>query len=170
MAAWHGIERPPQDRSALANSFVAKAVLGLTTSVALIERLAIDRALRRICGFPRGEKLPGEATFSRAFAEFANSRLAERVHESLIKAHLGQELIGHISCDGTAIAARERPAKPVPAQAPVGTGSAAAAQVAHDGRSGGELLRRDGCGLLQHRVAGAAWLQFAWLPEPARQD
>jgi len=111
---WHGVGRPPVDRSALANSFVAKAVLGLTTTVALIERLAIDRALRRICGFPRWKKLPDEATFSRAFAEFAESRLAERVHEALIIAHLGQELIGHISRDGTAIEARERPIKPAP--------------------------------------------------------
>lgn len=36
------------------------------------------------------------------------------MHGSLIRAHLGQELIGHISRDGTAIEARERPAKPVP--------------------------------------------------------
>lgn len=33
---WHGVGRPPADRSALANSFVAKAVLELTTTVALI--------------------------------------------------------------------------------------------------------------------------------------
>lgn len=123
VAAWHGIGRPPADRSALANGFVAKAVLGLTTTVALIERLTIDRALRRICGFSRWKKLPDEATFSRAFAEFAKNRLAERVHEALIKAHLGEELIGHISRDGTAIEARERPAKqkeapvPTPGQA-----------------------------------------------------
>jgi Transposase DDE domain./Transposase domain (DUF772). len=110
---WQGVGRPPADRSALANGFVAKAVLGLTTTVALIERLSVDRALRRICGFPRWNKLPDEATFSRAFAEFAASRLAERVHEAVIKAHLGAELIGHISRDGTAIIARERPAKAV---------------------------------------------------------
>lgn len=46
--AWQGIGRPPQDRCALANGFVAKAVLGLTTTVALIDRLTVDRALRRI--------------------------------------------------------------------------------------------------------------------------
>ena len=39
---WHGIGRPPKDRSALANGFVAKAVLGLTTTVALIDRLTVD--------------------------------------------------------------------------------------------------------------------------------
>jgi len=118
--AWHGVGRPPKDRSALANGFVAKAVLGLPTTVALIDRLTVDRALRRICGFPRWKKLPDEATFSRAFAEFADCRLAERVHQALIEAHLGLELIGHISRDGTAIEARERPAKtaPAPVEAP----------------------------------------------------
>jgi hypothetical protein len=29
-----------------------KSVLGLTSTVGLIERLTVDRALRRICGFP----------------------------------------------------------------------------------------------------------------------
>jgi IS5 family transposase len=106
---WHGVGRPWQDRGALANAFVAKAVLGLVTTAALIERLMIDRALRRICGFAFWKKLPDEATFSRAFEEFAQARLAERVHEALIKEHLGQSLIGHISRDGTAIEARERP-------------------------------------------------------------
>jgi hypothetical protein len=28
-------------------------VLGLSSTAALIERLSVDRALRRICGFPR---------------------------------------------------------------------------------------------------------------------
>jgi hypothetical protein len=38
--------------------------------------------------------LPSETTFC-AIAEFAHSRLAERVRESLIQAHLGTELNGH---------------------------------------------------------------------------
>ena len=103
--------RPPHERSWLANAFVAKAVLGLTSTVGLIERLTVDRALRRICGFPLCRKLPSEATFSRAFDEFAQGCLAERVHEALIKEHLGEALIGHLSRDGTAIEARERPAR-----------------------------------------------------------
>lgn len=110
-STWCGVGRPPHERAWLANGFVAKAVLGLTTTAGLIERLTIDRALRRICGFALCKKLPSEATFARAFEEFAQGRLAERVHEALIKEHLGSELIGHISRDGTAIAARERPAK-----------------------------------------------------------
>lgn len=109
--SWCGVGRPPHERAWLANAFVAKTVLGVTTTVGLIERLTIDRALRRICGFSACKKLPSEATFSRAFEEFAEGRLAERVHEALIKEHLGDELIGHISRDGTAIEARERPAR-----------------------------------------------------------
>jgi|688.fasta_scaffold308509_1 hypothetical protein len=110
-SGWRGVGRPPHERAWLANAFVAKTVLGLTTTVALIERLGIDRALRRICGFPLCKKLPSESTFSRAFEEFAEGKLAERVHEALIVEHLGDELIGHISRDGTAIEARERPAR-----------------------------------------------------------
>ncbi len=110
-SSWCGEGRPPHERSWLANAFVAKAVLGLTTTRGLIERLMIDRALRRICGFSLCRTLPSESTFSRAFEEFAEARLAERVHEALIDEHLGDELIGHLSRDGTAIEARERPAR-----------------------------------------------------------
>ena len=111
-SSWCGEGRPPHERSWLANAFVAKTVLGIVTTRGLIERLTIDRALRRICGFSACKKLPSEATFSRAFNEFAAERLAERVHEALIKEHLGDELIGHISRDGTAIEAREHPVRP----------------------------------------------------------
>ena len=116
-STWCGIGRPPSERAWLANAFVAKAVLGLSTTGGLIERLAMDRALRRICGFPLCKKIPSESTFSRAFSEFAESRLPERVHEALIKTHLGGELIGHLSRDGTAIHARERPARTKEAKA-----------------------------------------------------
>ena len=122
---WASAERP----GAFANAFVAKAILGLPTTVALIERLTVDRALRRICGFSRWKKLPDEATFSRAKACFAESRLAERVHEVLIKAQLGDELIGHISRDGTAIEARERPARKAQTASPVELAQAVLSEV-----------------------------------------
>jgi len=48
-----GRGRPPDDRPAIARSFVAKAVLTIPTTSALIERLQIDRALRRIGACPR---------------------------------------------------------------------------------------------------------------------
>jgi hypothetical protein len=88
--SWCGTGRPPHERAWLANAFVAKTVLNLPTTVALLDRLTVDRRLRRICGFPACKKLPSEATFSRAFEEFAESRLAERAHEALIKANLGE--------------------------------------------------------------------------------
>jgi hypothetical protein len=37
--SWDGIGRPPHVRAWLANAFVAKAVLGITTTVGLVERL-----------------------------------------------------------------------------------------------------------------------------------
>lgn len=113
-----GVGRPQRERFALANAFIAKVVLRLPTTVALIDRLKVDRALRRICGFAWFKRLPDEATFSRAFAQFAQERLAERVHEALVKEQLGDQLIGHISRDGTAIAVRERPAQAAQATQP----------------------------------------------------
>ena len=66
----------------------AKAVLGLTMTVGLIEHLMIDRALRRICGFSLHMTLPSEATISRAFDEFAEGAWAN-AHQALFKEHLG---------------------------------------------------------------------------------
>jgi hypothetical protein len=66
-STWCG--RSPCNQAALASAFAA--MLGLGTTAGLIERLAIDRALRRICGFSVWKRLPDESTFSRAFAEFA---------------------------------------------------------------------------------------------------
>jgi hypothetical protein len=84
----------------LSTAFVAKAVLGLPTTAGLIERLAADRALRHICGFSMWKKLPGESTFSRAFAEFAEAGLAERTRAVWVRETLGDRLVGHISRDG----------------------------------------------------------------------
>ena len=61
-----GRGRKPEDRRALARGFVAKAMLGIPTTIALIERLAVDQSLRRICGWEKRREVPSEATFSRA--------------------------------------------------------------------------------------------------------
>jgi hypothetical protein len=113
---WPGLPgRPPEDRHALARAFVAKAVLNLATTSALIDRLAVDARLRRLCGWERAKAVPSESTFSRAFAEFAASALPSRVHEALIKRTHKDRLVGHISRDATAIEAREKPVKAPPA-------------------------------------------------------
>lgn len=101
--------RPPQDRAALARAFIAKAVFDLPTTRALIERLRVDRTLHQLCGFSSTCRLPSEGTFSRSFAEFADSALASRLHEALIKRTMKDHLVGHISRDATAIAGREKP-------------------------------------------------------------
>ena len=83
---YHGTTgRPPAERAALARAFVAKAVFNLTTTKTLIECVTTDKILRRLCGWERADEIPSEATFSRAFAEFAASALPSRVHEALIR-------------------------------------------------------------------------------------
>jgi hypothetical protein len=107
----YGRGRKPEDRRALARAFVAKAVLGLPTTAAVIERLAIDKSLRRICGWESAREVPSEATFSRAFAEFAASELPDQLHEALIKRTLADRIVGCVARDATEIDAREKPTK-----------------------------------------------------------
>jgi hypothetical protein len=110
--AWPGLPgRPLCDRAALARAFIAKAVLGLPMTAMLIERLAVDKQLRRLCGWEHPGQVPSEATFSRAFAEFARSALPCRLHEALIKRSYEDRLVGHLARDATAIEAREKPMK-----------------------------------------------------------
>ena len=99
--------RPEEDRAALARAFIAKAVFDIPTTRALIERLEVDGRLRRLCGWSGGGRLPSEATFSRAFSEFAESGLESRLHETLIARTMDGHLVDHISRDATAIEARE---------------------------------------------------------------
>ena len=106
--------RPKCDRRALARAFVAKAVYNLPTTSLLVEMLQAEPNLVLICGFKHAGEVPSEATFSRAFAEFATSNLADKVHAALVQAHVGEHLVGHISRDSTAIAAREKPLKKLP--------------------------------------------------------
>jgi hypothetical protein len=101
------IGRPSKDRYAIACAFVAKAVYGLTTTRQLLRRLLQDEPLRRICGWHTARQVPHEATFSRAFAEFAQMELPQFVHEALIRETQKDRLIGHIARDATAIEARE---------------------------------------------------------------
>ena len=62
-----------------------------------------------ICGWERKSEVPSESVFSRAFAEFADTQLPQRVHEALIVKTHRDRLVGHLSRDSTAIEAREKP-------------------------------------------------------------
>jgi hypothetical protein len=103
---WVG--RPAKDRQALASAFLAKAVYGVETTRQMLERLRTDRQLRCLCGWNTVRQIPHESTFSRAFAEFPETELPQRLHEALIECTQKDRLIGHIARDSTAIEARER--------------------------------------------------------------
>jgi len=101
--------RPPKERAAVARAFVAKAVYNMPTTRALLDRLACDKKLRRICGWEQKGEIPSESTFSRAFAEFSESQLPACVHQIMISDNLSGEIVSHISRDATEIEVREKP-------------------------------------------------------------
>jgi hypothetical protein len=112
--------RKRHDRQALARAFVAKAVYNHPFTCSTREALRTSRGLRRICGYGRRCHIPSESVFSRAFAEFAEMKLGDKVHEALVEQFAKPGLLGHISRDATAIEGREkpvakvRPPKPAP--------------------------------------------------------
>jgi len=104
------IGRPQKSRECIARAFVAKAVYNMGTTEILIDRLNSDISLRRICGWEKRNGIPSNSTFSRAFAEFSETKLLERIHETIINDHLSDHLVFNLSRDSTAIIAREKPA------------------------------------------------------------
>jgi len=107
--------RKPWERRALARALVAKAVYNHPHTRATMEALRAAPVFRRLCGFVRLADIPSESTFSRAFSEFAEMGLGEKVHQALVTQWVTPELVGHISRDATAIKGREKPAaKPKP--------------------------------------------------------
>ncbi len=103
--------RSQKTRSAIARSFIAKMVYNIDTTTFLLDRLKSDKNMRRICGWECVAQIPSEATFSRAFADFAKTELPQRAHKALIEKTLASEVILHNSRDSTAIEAREKPQK-----------------------------------------------------------
>jgi hypothetical protein len=113
-----GPGRPLEDRRALARAFVAKVLLGVPTTSGLIERREHDKSLRRILGWERRSQVPSEATFSRAFAEFANGDLPGKMHAALVGRVFQGRIVGVIARDATQIDAREKPADKAPKDSP----------------------------------------------------
>ncbi len=108
---WSGMGRRRKSRLKLSKAFIAKAVYNFDTTEILIEYLKGCKNLRRLCGWETRFKVPSAATFSRAFDQFGQIRLAQKVHETMIKTHYGEKIAGHVSRDSTAIEAREKPVK-----------------------------------------------------------
>jgi hypothetical protein len=135
---------PLADRAPLLRAFLAKAVLKIPTTKGLYDRLRVDGALRRLCGWesaPRPSRavragltqagtvvraartgkgrhatrgVPSESTFSRAFAAFADAQVLDLVHAQRAQEYLADEVWEHGAYDGTAISAFERPAPKPP--------------------------------------------------------
>ena len=118
---WWTRGRPSKDRTALARAFVAKPVFNFATTRQLIDHLRSNPTLRRLCGWERAGQIPSEATFSRAFEEFAERELPLKAQQALLEQFQSDRLVGHLSRDSTDIPAREKPVakppKPVRAKA-----------------------------------------------------
>ncbi len=105
---WCGSGRPMKDREKIFRAFLVKSVYDFPTTKLLIENLKTNPGLRRLCGWKHSRAVPSEATFSRAFSEFASEQILEEVHRCIIKENYEEKLVGHSSIDSTAISSREK--------------------------------------------------------------
>jgi hypothetical protein len=112
---WVGTGCPPHERAWLVHAFIAKAVYEFPTTRALLDGLKARPVLRRLCGWESISDIPHESTFSRVFASFAQDELPQKLHAAMVSRQWGQQLVGHVSRDSTAIDAREKPAPKAPA-------------------------------------------------------
>lgn len=106
---YQGRGQPPKSRVNLFLAFLAKSIYGLGTTTLLIDYLRANKLLRNLCGYESLRAIPSESTFSRAFADFSEAEILERIHQKIIKENLSEELVFHISRDSTSIEVREKP-------------------------------------------------------------
>lgn len=105
---WLGIGRKPKDRLSILKAFVAKAVFNLDSNRSLITYLNSSKTLRRLCGWEYKKNIPHESKFSRVFSLIAEHEICQKIHESMIKVHCKNRIIGHLSRDSTAVESREK--------------------------------------------------------------
>lgn len=110
--------RPAYCRRSIARAFIAKSLHNISTTKELIEWLLVDRQLRLVCGFEHKEDVPSASVFSRVFQDFAETGLAEKLHDDLVQAYATdpkvpekKKIAQEVSRDSTAILAREKPLK-----------------------------------------------------------
>ena len=105
--------RPPRTVAPSPGLSSPKLLPGIPTTSALIQRRAADSP-RVASGRERRSQVSSEATFSRAFAEFARGALPDRIHAALIGRAFGGRIVGAIARDATEIEAREKPVQNKP--------------------------------------------------------
>lgn len=103
--------RPQVDRRKLARAFVAQSTLGIRQNKELVFRLKVDQTLCALCGWSHYSEVPSESTLSRAFKEFAESKLPERIHTEMVKWCYQDTIVMNLSRDATDIPAREKSKK-----------------------------------------------------------
>lgn len=106
--SWCGLGRKMKSREKMLKAFVLKSVYDLPTTKVLIENLKGNATWRRLCGWEYYTQVPSEATFSRAFDEFAKQDLLQKIHGTVVEENYKNKLVGHASTDSTAIVGREK--------------------------------------------------------------
>lgn len=99
--------RPPMRNEPFLRAFLAKSFFAIPTTSDLIKRLKADPNLKKLCAFT---SVPSPAVFSRRLAAFSSNAVLGRTLNSLVTDFHKDKIVGHISRDSTAIAAREKPA------------------------------------------------------------
>ncbi len=98
--------RPAYQDGSFIRAFLAKAFFRVLTMDDLRKRLLSDPNLRMICGFIKVPSLP---TFSRRMSLLSESSCMTQSLEAMVSEYYAGRIVGHISRDSTAIAAREKP-------------------------------------------------------------
>lgn len=106
--SWCGLGRPMESREKMLRAFFLKAVYDLPTTKVLIENLIGNATWRQLCGWEYPLQVPSEATFSRAFSEFAKLNLLDVMHKTVVAENYEDKVVGHSSIDSTAITGREK--------------------------------------------------------------
>jgi hypothetical protein len=101
---WCGLGCPMASREKMLRAFFMKAVYGRPTMKTLIENLEPDPRLRQLCGWEYKAQVLSEATFSRAFEEFAQKTLLDVIHDVIVSENCKEKLLGHANMGSTAIA------------------------------------------------------------------
>jgi len=99
-----GTGRRPYQYLPFLRSQWAKNYFQIATTTMLIERLKADPNLRLLCGF---SKIPGQASFSRAYSYLAAADIQSGMLESFAKKTFKDKVVYHVNRDSTAINARE---------------------------------------------------------------
>jgi hypothetical protein len=105
MRRYAGVGRKPYQYLPLIRSNFAMRYFKIGQVKTLIQRLKGEPNLRLLCGF---DKVPGKATFSRYFSEFAKTDFLHETLDRMVKKAHADTIVLHVSRDSTAIEAREK--------------------------------------------------------------